>query len=189
MRQALLATAALLALAVPGKAAVISPLGINPTSATGHFSNEVGGTTFEDQYTFTLQGAPQFVTIASATNVYASSADFITNFAGQLFLQVGAIDADGAAGNDIGFGLVTAGACPSDPTSCQILAGTRLLDPGNYYLEITGTGGGQAGYGGDLTTFAVPGPLAGAGIPGLLAAFGMGGLWWKRRRQGNTLPA
>ena len=178
MKRALLAGAALLAMTVAGNAAVITPLGTNPTSAAGHFSNDVFGTTFEDQYTFTLEGGPQFVTIASATNVYAAPADFITGFTGQLFQQVGAVDPDGVIGDDIGFGAITAVACPTDPDGCQILGGRRLLPEGSFYLEITGTGGGQAGYGGDLTVTAVPGPLAGAGLVPFLGLLGFAG--WRR---------
>lgn len=178
MKKLLLASVAVAALTTGAQAAVISPLGVNPTSAAGHFSNDVFGTTFEDQYTFTLEGGPQFVTIASATNVYAAPADFITGFSGQLFQQVGTVDPDGVVGDDIGFGLIAAVACPTDPDGCQILGGRRLLGEGNYYLEVTGTGGGQAGYGGDLTVTAVPGPLAGAG---LLSLLGLGYFGWRRR--------
>ena len=180
MKRLLLATVAALAFAGSAHAAVISPLGVNPTSAAGHFSNDVFGTTFEDQYTFSLTGGPQFVTIASATNVYSAPADFISSFAGQLFLQVGTVDPDGGGGDDIGFGLIAAVDCPTDPTGCQILGGRRLLGEGNYYLEITGTGGGTAGYGGDLTVTAVPGPLAGAGLLPFLGMLGYIG--WRRRR-------
>lgn len=185
MKKLLLASAMLFALAGGAHAAVIEDLGINPTSAQGDFSNSVGGTTFEDQYTFQLVGGPQFVSIASATNVYTdiTSSDFITDFAGQLFQQVGAIDPDGVAGDDIGFGLISAVACPTSPTNCQILAGTRLLGAGNYYLEVTGTGGGTSGYGGNLSTFAVPGPVVGGLLPGMLAAFGMLGFSALRRRR------
>jgi hypothetical protein len=185
MKRALLASAALLAMTVAGNAAVITPLGQNPTSAAGHFSNDVFGTTFEDQYTFELVGGPQFVTIASATNVYASPEDQITAFSGQLFQVVGTVDPDGGGGDDIGFGLISAVACPTDPTGCQILGGRRLLPEGSFYLEITGTGGGSAGYGGDLTVTQVPGPLAGAGLVPLLGAF-----WWyaRRRRQEGDQP-
>ena len=185
MKKLLLASAMLCAFASGAHALLVENLGVNPTSAQGDFSNSVGGTTFEDQYTFQLVGAPQFVTIASATNVYTdiTSSDFITNFAGQLFQQVGAIDADGVVGDDIGFGLISAVACPTSPTNCQILAGTRLLNGGNYYLEVTGTGGGTSGYGGNLSTFGVPGPVVGGLLPSMLAAFGMLGFSaWRRRR-------
>ena len=180
MKRLLLASAALVAMTVAGNAAVIQDLGVNPASAQGDFANSVGGATFEDQYTFQLVGGPQFVSIASATNVFTSttSPDYISNFAGQLFLQVGEIDTNG--GDDIGFGLIGALACPGDPEGCQILSGRRLLDPGNYYLELTGTGGGQSGYGGNLTTIQVPGPLAGAGLIPFLGMLGYIG--WRRRR-------
>ena len=166
MKNLLLAGAGLFAMTVAGNAAVIDDLGINPTSAQGDFSNSVGGATFEDQYTFQLVGGPQFVSIASATNVYTStsSTDFISAFAGQLFQVVGTVDPDGGGGDDIGFGLITAAACDDAPLNCQILAGQRLLDAGSYYLEISGTGQGSAGYGGNLTTIQVPSPLAGAGL-------------------------
>ena len=183
MKKLLLAATMFCALASGAHAVVIQDLGTNPRSAQGAFSNDVFGTTFEDQYTFLLDNTgPQYVTIASATNVFTAPVDFITNFAGQLFQQVGAIDPDGGIGDDIGFGLVAAVACPTDP-SCQILAGTRLLNPGSYYLEITGTGGGQAGYGGNLTTSPVPIPAVGAGLPGLIAGFAAFAYWRKRRRQ------
>ena len=178
MKKLLLATVALAALALPASAAVIKPLGVNPTSAQGDFANSVGGLTFEDQYTFQLVGGPQFVSIASATNVFTSttSPDFITGFTGELFLQVGAIDLNG--GDDIGFGAITAAPCDDAPLNCQILAGSRVLDPGLYYLEISGTGGGQSGYGGNLTTIQVPGPLAGAGLLPFLGLLGFAG--WRR---------
>ena len=172
MKKMLLTATALFALALPAQAAVIKDLGINPTSAQGDFSNSVGGTTFEDQYTFELLGGPQFVSIASATNVYTStgSTDYISGFTGELFLQVGAIDLNG--GDDIGFGAITATACADAPDNCQILAGVRLLDAGSYYLEISGTGQGTAGYGGNLTTIPVPSPLAGAGLLPFLGLLG-----------------
>src|SRR4051812_8066724 len=79
------AVATALLLPVPGNTAVITNLGDNPNSATGHFSNSVFGTTFADQYTFRLIGFPSFVTVASATNDFTQPSDRITNFIGQLF--------------------------------------------------------------------------------------------------------
>ena len=176
MRKLLLTTAALVAMLVPGNAAVIADLGVNPTSAQGDFSNSVGGATFDDQYTFQLVGGPQFVTIASATNVFPQSTDFISNFSGSVFLQVGAI---GGADDVLVLGPAAAAPCPIVP-NCQGFAGAALLNPGNYYLDISGTGGGTSGYGGNLATAPVPGPVVGAGLPGLALAIA-GWFGWRRR--------
>jgi hypothetical protein len=172
-----LATAALtLALATPAAAATID-VGNNPTSGTGHFSNNVGGGAFQDFITFNLTGGPLFVTFGSATNDFAAPEDFITGFTGQLFLQVGGP----GGGDDIAQNPVSnAVSCGA---GCQVLSGTAILGIGNYYLDLQGNGGGSAGYGGDITTRAVPMPLAGAGLPGLIAGcLGLIGLA-RRRRQ------
>jgi hypothetical protein len=184
MKRLLLAGAILCAVAGSANALIITDLGNNPNSATGHFSNSVLGTTFDDQFTFHLVGT-QFVTIASATNDFLAASDFITGFTGQLF-NSGPNGLPGG-GDDFAVNLpVLAVPCPSDPTGCQVLAGSAILAGGNYFLDISGKGGGTAGYGGDLTTtpFAVPLPLAGAGLPGLVAALlGMFGLRSYRRRR------
>jgi len=64
------------------------PATANPSSGTGAFSNTNPGIgnppppggqgPFTDLYTFTLVGGSQFITIASATNVFADSSQFIT---------------------------------------------------------------------------------------------------------------
>ena len=171
MKKLLLASIALMALALPVQAAVIEDLGVNPSSAQGDFSNSVGGAVFTDQYTFQLLGAPQFITFSSATNVFPQPTDFITNFTGQLFDD----DTDTAIGP-----LVAAVGCPGNPLGCQILAGAATLDAGNYFLQIAGIGGGTSGYGGNLSVFAVPGPLAGAGLIPFLGMIGFG--VWRRRK-------
>jgi hypothetical protein len=173
-------TALLLTITLPAHAAIID-VGVNPTSAQGHFSNDVGGGFFSDQITFALAGAPAFVTFASATNDYTQSSDFITAFTGQLF-NAGADLVPGGVDDFAVNPLVNAVPCTQNPTGCQILAGSALLDPGSYYLNLEGTGGGTSGYGGNLTTLGVPGPLAGAGLPGILAALG-GLLAWRKRRR------
>lgn len=187
MKKLLLASAALLASTAISQAAVITDLGINPTSASGVFANSVGGATFDDQYTFQLVGGPQFFTIASATNVFPggpASQDFITNFSGSVYLQVGAV----GGGDDIlVLGPATATACPLQP-NCQGFAGSAVLDAGSYFLDISGVGGGTSGYGGNIATSpvsAVPGPIVGAGLPGLIAA-GMAMFGFARRRRNLT---
>jgi hypothetical protein len=165
----------------PSKADIID-VGINPTSNAGHFSNDVGGGVFSDQITFRLLGAPAFVTFASATNDFAQTTDFITAFTGQLF-NSGADFAPGG-GDDFAVNpLVLAVPCQQNPGGCQVLAGSAILNEGFYFLNIEGIGGGTSGYGGNLTTAAVPGPIVGAGLPGLilgcLALLGFGRL---RRR-------
>jgi hypothetical protein len=174
------AVATVLLLSQPSGAAIIANLGVNPTSAQGDFSSSPGGGAFTDQFTFQLVGGPLFVTIGSATNVFASAGDFITGFTGQLFQDFGA---PGPGGGDIAVAAPFAAiGCPSSPTNCQVVAGSALLNPGNYYLEFQGIGGGTSGYGGNLSTFAVPAPTLGGGLPGLLA--GIGGFFgWRRWRK------
>jgi hypothetical protein len=174
------AVATVLLLSQPSGAAIIANLGVNPTSAQGDFSSSPGGGAFTDQFTFQLVGGPQFITIGSATNVFASTSDFISSFTGQLFQDFGA---PGPGGGDIAVAAPFAAiGCPSSPTNCQVVAGTALLNPGNYFLQFTGIGGGTSGYGGNLSTFAVPAPVLGGGLPGLVAA--IAGMWgWRRWRK------
>ena len=184
MRKVLLLSAALLTLAMPAGAAVVDNLGINPTSQTGDFAsgllgiNGTGTGAFTDQITFQLVGGPQFLTIASATNVYPNLTDFIFNFTAQVFQQIGAI----GGGDDIAVTpLIAAVNCPLQ-TNCQGFAGSALLDAGLYYLQLAGTGGGTSGYGGNLAVTLVP-------IPPALALFASGllGLGLIRRRGRKAL--
>ena len=167
MKRLLLAAGALLVMSTAGNAAVILDLGVNPTSSQGAFENTVGGATFSDQYTFQLVGGPQFLTIASVTNVFPSPTDFITDFTGSVFQQVGV---PGGGDDILIIGPVAATAnCGLD---CQGFAGSAILNAGNYYLDLTGTGGGTSGYGGDLAVSAVPEPSTWAMM--LLGFFGLG---------------
>ena len=182
MLKLLLASSALatvLVLTQPARSAVIADLGVNPTSAQGDFNNSVGGGAFEDQFTFQLVGGPLFFTIASATNVYPNPTDFITGFTASIW----STGDDGIVNNGddvLAFGPQLAAPCPGTP-NCQGVSGSGLINPGAYYLEFTGFGGGTSGYGGNLSTFAVPNPVLGGGLPGLLMAIG-GFVGWRRWR-------
>ena len=182
MRKLLLAATALFGLAAsPASAAVILDLGINPTSATGAFNHSVGGGLFDDQITFQLVGGPLFLTTASVTNVFPSPNDFILNFTGSVFRQVGEI----GGGDDIRVIGPIASTFNCGP-SCQGFAGSGLLAPGNYYLDLSGIGGGTAGYGGNLSTTqvgAVPEPATWAMI---LLGFAVVGFMAHRRRNQNA---
>ena len=181
MRKFLLAAALLASTAVAANAATIGSLGINPNSTSGAFQSlptGTGGTgtgLFTDRFDFSLVGGPAFLTIASATNVYAKASDFITNFEGSVwFTNNTATTADDIAV----IGPVAATACPIVP-NCQGFAGSTLLTlVGDYYLQLTGSGGGTSGYGGNLAVAEVP-------IPGGLALFATGlvGLGLLRRRR------
>jgi hypothetical protein len=164
MRRFLLATAVLLGMATASNAAIIAAFGTDPTSAVGQFSHSLGTSTtfFDDQYTFTLDHQ-MTLTIASVTNVFASPSDFISGFTGSVFSGT----PGSPTGQPIGPVLATT-PCGIIP-NCQGFAGSALLGPGAYFLDISGTANGTSGYGGDLATFAVVTPL-----PGALPFFGAG---------------
>ncbi len=170
---------------LPAKAVIIDNFGINPTSAAGDFSNNPtpdAPATFYDQYLFTLVG-PGFVTVASATNTFATgigSSFYIANFTGAIYEIVGAID-PAPGGNDIlRFGPQAATLCGS--LLCQTLDGVGFLTAGSYYLAIAGQAGSEAGYGGNLSVSAVPIPAVGTGLPGIVGAVG-GLLYWMKKRR------
>jgi hypothetical protein len=175
MKKLLYAAAAVLALSMPANAAIIGDVGINPTSSAGAFSNDVGFGAFTDQYTFQLVGGPQFLVIGAATNVYPAATDFILNFTGSLYQQVGVV----GGGDDILLFGPTAAINNCGPL-CQGFGGQTILEAGNYYLEISGFGSGTAGYGGNLAVAAVP--EASTWLM-MLAGFAGLGFMAKRRKQ------
>jgi len=177
MNKLLIAAVLACGIVAPANAAIFN-LGANPTSATGDFSNgNLPTGAFSDQYRFQLTGSSTYITFASATNDYVDASNFIGNFTGQLFQQVGAVGPGG--GNDIAIGsAVSAVGCPGNPGGCQILAGAETLASGNYYLQISGNAGVDAGYGGNLTTVgAVPEPATWAMM---ILGFGLAGAAMRR---------
>jgi hypothetical protein len=184
MKKILLGSVVLLAMVTASHAAVITDLGVNPSSGAGIFSHSPGFGSFDDQYTFQLSGGTPFLAIASVTNTFASLSDFIFNFNGSVFNSVDGIIGNG---NDIRVvGPIAATSCPITP-NCQELSGSGILSAGSYYLDISGIAGSTAGYGGNLSVSAVPGPIVGAGLPGLLAAGLM--LFGLQRRRRNSAMA
>lgn len=181
----LVGAAALAVTSLPANTAVIGTFGTNPTSAAGAFSNDpfgpnVGGA-FVDQYTFDLVGAGAFITIATASNTFAAGGiggPFgIQNFAAAIFQTF-----DGIIGNGddvLKFGPQFATLCGSG--FCQQLDGLGFLNPGNYYLQIQGTAGTQAGYGGNVSVAETPIPGAAFLFGSVIA--GLGGVRLYRRRK------
>jgi hypothetical protein len=180
------AAAALLAMTATAQSAVVGAFGTNPVSAAGFFSADpngagVGGL-FKDQYTFNLVGGPAFVTIASATNTFADGAingpQYIKSFAAAIYQTFDAII--GNADDVLKFGPQFALLCGSG--KCQTLDGEGLLNAGNYYLQIQGDAGINAGYGGNLSVSQTP-------LPGAIWMFGAGlaglGLLHRRRKMKN----
>jgi len=185
MNKLLIAAVLACGIVAPANAAIFN-LGANPTSATGDFSNgNLPTGAFSDQYRFQLTGSSTYITFASATNDYVDASNFIGNFTGQLFQQVGAVGPGG--GNDIAIGsAVSAVGCPGNPGGCQILAGAETLASGNYYLQISGNAGVDAGYGGNLTTVgAVPEPATWAMM--ILGFLGIGAMGMRKKLGGVRL--
>ncbi len=186
MRKLALAATVTLAITVAnpiaGHANIIADFGLNPTAAQGAFNHAPTAGAFEDQYTFQLD-RDLSLTIASVTNVYPNSTDFITGFAGAVF-NAGADGVPGGGDDSISFGPIGASPCG---LLCQGLSGAAILAPGRYYFQVSGTADQTSGYGGNLSTAPAPGPIAGAGLPGLLAAFlTLVGLNRRRKRRGLT---
>jgi hypothetical protein len=195
MRRLLLATSvlALVAMSAGAKADSVSNLGINPTSGAGAFANTNPGTggggsgLFADIYQFELVGT-QVLTIAFATNTYASGApQFITNFTGSV-VNDGPDNAPGGGDDFVVIGPVAATACIG-VDNCQIFGGSKTLPGDQYYLLITGDAGVDAGYGGNLSTFAAPETPLPAAVWLFGSAVGGGALLLRRRRKQQAVPA
>lgn len=181
MKKLLLATAALAALALPAKADQVT-LPDNPTSVTGNFSFTPGAAAFEDQVIFELSGGPQYVTIANATNTFAGPGDEIANWIASIF-SAGDDQIVNNADDDLLFGPQAASACVN-VANCQAVGGSgTIFSSGIFYAEFTGTGSGTSGYSGNVSTFAVPGPVVGALLPSMIAAFGLLGFSAFRRKR------
>jgi len=180
MKKLLLAITMLAATLLPASAAQVL-LPNNPTSVTGNFTFTPGAVAFEDQVIFQLTGGPLFVTIANATNTFAGPGDEITNWIASI-LSAG-LDGIVNNGDDVLlFGPQNASACVN-VSNCQAVGGSGIINaPGLYYAEFTGTGSGTSGYGGNISTFAVPGPVAGAGLLPVLAVL-LGFNYLRRRRR------
>ena len=103
----------------------------------------------------TLVGA-RLLIIAFATNTYAGgNPQFITNFTGAV-IDDGLDNAPGGGDDFVVLGPELAVACAGVP-QCQVFGGSAVLGGGNYYLLITGNAAVDAGYGGNLSTFAAAG--------------------------------
>lgn len=184
MRRFLIATVALLALALPVKAATITDFGADPTSAGGAFNHSLGALVgfFSDQYTFHLTQSAT-LTIASVTNVFAQASDFITGFSGSVFSGTPAVPGVAV------IGPVFASSPCGFILNCQGFAGSAVLAAGDYFLNIEGFANGTSGYGGNLATFATPPEVP---LPGAVWLFGTGlaGLivMQRRRKRNHRSP-
>lgn len=196
MKKLLLATAFTLAMSASAMATIVGNLGVNPTSQFGDFSsgtlgvNGTGSGLFSDDFLFQLVGGPQFLTIASATNVFpggSGTSDFITNFSASVF-SYGPDNLFGGGDDQLVLGPANATMGCGIIVNCQGMAGIALLDAGNYYLEFSGTGGGSSGYGGNIATFAEAETPLPAAVWLFGSALGGGAFLLRRRRKKQPEP-
>jgi hypothetical protein len=170
-------------------------------------NNVFAGGGFPVAYAFNLVG----IDTVTYTNIVNSTYFAIPNAVNTNQQVAGAYSMDGFGDFEYGLEYLGKGTSCFGTNTCQSTlsftlsaAGLTLAsflelstgngsDPANMALDIySGFGPGLGNTGPvDYTTVSVPGPIVGAGIPGLIAACGgMFGLnFWRRRRNGNTLPA
>jgi hypothetical protein len=162
MRKLTLSALAFTAFAGLTSAANAAPF-INITGASGTFgSNDVCGLstcTFDETITFTT---PTGFILASA-NVSNTPTSPQTN-----------IDFEFASLNGVLFNPVL-----NSGTELLNIFNQALVQGATNTLRFRGRAGNDASYSGNIS-FAVPGPIAGAGLPVLMA---LGGLVWARRRK------
>lgn len=169
------AGAILIALALPAKAVTTLTLndGVTPiTTAGADFGNSGLIAAFTDFFSFSLAGATNFSTTASATN----SAGDITSF------TIAVLSGQGLGGSVL-FGSTT----PTQVGNSLALSTSGILAPGTYSVRITGVGSaGGSSYGGSVDVAPV------VPIPGALLLFGSGliGLGaLTRRKKKQSQPA
>jgi hypothetical protein len=98
-----------------------------------------------------------------------------------------AIDANPGSGDDIRV-LGPAFGGPGCGANCQIFGGSAILGIGDYYLNIAGTAGSTAGYGGNLATVAVGGvPETSTWAMMILGFLGVGFMAYRKRSDGKQL--
>jgi len=118
--------------------------------------------TFDQSVTFTTP-AGFFLTSADVTNTPVDANFINTN-----------IDFEFVTLNGVAFDKVL-----NDTTEVLNIFNQALVQGATNTLRFRGVGGSEASFSGNMS-FAVPGPIAGAGLPALMA---LGGFVWARRRK------